>query len=79
MSVNTKNIVSITEVNEDFSKVATLVDEDKSVFIMKDNRPKYILLDYEQYAKDKLINFGIDIAKEDLNQKNILEWVKNHK
>lgn len=79
MSVNTKNIVSITEVNEDFSKVATLVDEDKSVFIMKDNKPKYILLDYEQYAKDKLINFGIDIAKEDLNQKNILEWVKNHK
>lgn len=79
MSVNTKNIVSITEVNEDFSKVAKLADEDKSVFIMKDNKPKYILLDYEQYAKDKLINFGIDIAKEDLNQENILEWVKNHK
>jgi len=79
MSVNTKNIVSITEVNEDFSKVAKLVDEDKSVFIMKDNKPKYILLDFEQFAKDKLINFGIDIAKEDLNQENILEWVKNHK
>lgn len=51
MLVNTQKIVSISEANQNFSKVAKLVDEDKSVVIMKNNKPKYILLDFEEFSK----------------------------
>ena len=54
MLVNTQKIVSISEANQNFSKVAKLVDEDKSVIIMKNNKPKYILLDFEQFSKEAL-------------------------
>ena len=51
MLVNTRNMVSISEANQNFSKVAKLVDEDKSVVIMKNNKPKYILLDFDEFSK----------------------------
>ena len=39
MNINTKNLVSITEANQNFSKVARLVDENGSVIILKNNVP----------------------------------------
>jgi antitoxin Phd len=51
MLVNTENMVSISEANQNFSKIAKIVDTDKSVVIMKNNRPKYILLDFEEFSK----------------------------
>jgi antitoxin Phd len=54
MFVNTQKIVSISEANQNFSKIAKLVDEDKSVIIMKNNKPKYILLDFEEFSKESL-------------------------
>ena len=33
MNINTKNLVSITDANQNFSKVARLVDENGSVII----------------------------------------------
>lgn len=47
-------MVSISEANQNFSKIAKLVDEDKSVVILKNNKPKYILLDFEEFSKDAL-------------------------
>jgi len=42
-----------------------------------------LLLEYNgvklKYTQTELIKFGLDIAKGDLNQKNILEWIENHK
>ncbi len=29
-----------------------MVDEDKSVVIMKNNKPKYVLLDFEEFSKE---------------------------
>ena len=52
MLVNTRKIVSISEANQNFSKVAKLIDENKSVVIMKNNKPKYILLDFKQFSKE---------------------------
>lgn len=52
MLVNTQKIVSISEANQNFSKVAKLVDADKSVVIMKNNKPKYILLDFDEFSKE---------------------------
>lgn len=54
MLVNTKKIVSISEANQNFSKIAKLVDEDKSVVIMKNNKPKYILLDFDKFSKESV-------------------------
>lgn len=54
MLVNTQKMVSISEANQNFSKIAKLVDEDKSVVILKNNKPKYILLDFEEFSKDAL-------------------------
>lgn len=37
MMVDTNNLVSITEANQNFSKVARMVDESGSVVILKNN------------------------------------------
>lgn len=52
MLVNTQKMVSITEANQNFSRIAKLVDEDKSVIIMKNNKPKYVLLDFDQFNRE---------------------------
>jgi antitoxin Phd len=48
MNVNTKSLVSITEANQNFSKVARLVDENGSVVILKKNVPRYLVIDFSQ-------------------------------
>lgn len=52
MLLNTKKVVTITDANQNFSKVARLVDEEKSVVIMKNNRPKYIIIEFDEFSKD---------------------------
>lgn len=54
MLVNTKNLVSISEANQNFSRIAKMVEKDKSVIILKNNKPKYILLDYEEFNKESM-------------------------
>ena len=43
MNVNTKTMVSISEANQNFSKVARLVDQDGSAVILKNNSPRYLI------------------------------------
>lgn len=54
MQVNVKNIVSISEANQNFSKVARLVDENGSAVILKNNTPKYILIDFNKFQAEEL-------------------------
>lgn len=44
MTGNTKKMISMTEVNRNFSKAVKIANADESVFIMQDNKPEYILL-----------------------------------
>jgi antitoxin Phd len=44
MKINLNNLVSITEANQNFSRVAHLVDEQGAAVIMKNNTPRYILM-----------------------------------
>ena len=46
MTVNTNSLVSITEANQNFSKVARLVDENGSAIILKNNVPRYIIMEF---------------------------------
>jgi len=48
MLVDTRNLVSMTEANQNFSRVAHLVDERGSVVILRNNVPRYIIFDIEQ-------------------------------
>ena len=57
MNINTKNIVSITEANQNFSRVARLVDENGAAVILKNNVPRYLVIEFsqaeeEQYSDD---------------------------
>ena len=47
MLIDTKNIVSMTEANQNFSKVARLVDDNGSAIILKNNKPRYLIVDFE--------------------------------
>ena len=48
MMINTKNMVSITEANQNFSRVARIVDEQGSVVILKNNAPRYLIIEFNQ-------------------------------
>ena len=54
MMVNVKNLVSITEANQNFSKVARMVDESGNVVILKNNVPKYVLIDYSKFEEESI-------------------------
>lgn len=51
MNINTKQIVSISEANQNFSRVARLTDKHGEVVIFKNNKPKYKLVDIENEAE----------------------------
>ena len=46
MTINTETLVSITEANQNFSKVARLVDEHGSAVILKNNVPRYLIIEF---------------------------------
>ena len=48
MNIDTNTIVTISVANQNFSKVARLVDQYGSVVIMKNNSPRYIIYEFNQ-------------------------------
>ncbi len=56
MNVNTKNLVSITEANQNFSRVARMVDENGSVIILKNNTPRYLVIEFNAAEEEQLAN-----------------------
>ena len=70
MLVDTKNIISMTEANQNFSKVARLVDTNGCAIIMKNNKPRYLIIDFQisetmQTAPDESIK---EISKKLINK-----------
>ena len=65
MNINVENLVSITEANQNFSKVARLVDESGMAVILKNNKPRYMVLNFKEYdeiqaARRKLFDTAAD-------------------
>lgn len=52
MTIDTNTMVSISEANQNFSKVARLVDERGSAVILKNNVPRYIVIDFSKLDED---------------------------
>ncbi len=48
MNIDTNTIVSVSEANQNFSRVTRIADRYGQAVIFKNNRPKYILLDVDQ-------------------------------
>jgi len=55
MQINTDSIVSITEANQNFSRVARMVDEKGSVIILKNNSPRYLLIEFNQAEQEQVM------------------------
>lgn len=83
MKINIDNLVSISEANQNFSKIARLVDEKGSVVILKNNNPRYVLIKYgeledEEALDDKTVE---EVAKKIMSKhmktfKALAEWIK---
>ena len=51
MMVDTKNLVPMTEANQNFSRVVRMVDESGLAVILKNNKPRYIGVDFGEYEQ----------------------------
>lgn len=69
MLIDMKNLVSITEANRNFSKVARAVDENGSVVILKNNAPRYVLVSFEQMMEAEQVGDDelLEISKRTFN------------
>lgn len=62
MLIDTNNIISVSEANQNFSKATRIAEATGQVVIFKNNRPKYILYDLDsspqiEMSEDEKINF----------------------
>ena len=47
MNINTETITTMTEANQNFSKVAKVAESNGQAVIFKNNKPKFLLIDVE--------------------------------
>ncbi|MEW6698633.1 MAG: type II toxin-antitoxin system Phd/YefM family antitoxin [Bacillota bacterium] len=71
MNIDTDCIVSISDANQNFSKIARLVDEKKKVIVMKNNKPRYLIIDFEDYEAQKAEEMRLDRISDEILEKNL--------
>jgi antitoxin Phd len=72
MQINIENLVSISEANQNFSKITRLVDEKGTAIIMKNNAPRYVLLDYRLFRQNVIADDSdVDAAASRILTKHI--------
>ena len=72
MTIDTNTMISITEANQNFSKVAKLVDEHGTAVILKNNVPRYLVIDFSKAEKEKVAsNDDVFAISERLMQQNM--------
>lgn len=54
MTVDTNTMISITEANQNFSKVTRVVDEHGTAVILKNNVPRYLVIDFSKAEQEKI-------------------------
>ena len=62
MTIDTGTIVTATEANQNFSKVARLAEKKGRVVVFKNNRPKLLVIDLDtepqiEMTEDEKLNF----------------------
>lgn len=72
MNINVENLVSISEANQNFSKIARLVDEKGTAIILKNNAPRYVLLDYRLFIQNAIADdIDVDVVASHILKKHI--------
>lgn len=71
MNINTDCIVSISDANQNFSRIARLVDEKKKVIVMKNNKPRYLIIDFEEYEAQRVEEMKLDKIADNILEKNL--------
>ncbi|MBQ5989959.1 MAG: type II toxin-antitoxin system Phd/YefM family antitoxin [Oscillospiraceae bacterium] len=51
MTIDTNTVVSMTEANQNFSKVARVVDKYGQAVVFKNNAPRYLVIDFSKAEK----------------------------
>lgn len=69
MTINTNQIISMTEANQNFSKAVKIADAAGSAVVFKNNKPKYIIVNIE---KNPIFELSDD-EKIDIAAKRVLE------
>ena len=54
MMISTDNMISISEANQNFSKVARLVDQTGQAVTLKNNVPRYLVIEFSQAEAEQL-------------------------
>lgn len=70
MKVDTDNMVSITEAVQNFSRVARMADEQGAVVIIKNNAPRYLLIELGKAEKEQFADNAdlMEISKRFIEQ-----------
>lgn len=72
MTIDTNTMISITEANQNFSKVARVVDEHGTAAILKNNVPRYLVIDFSKAEQTKVASTeDVLSVSERLIQKNM--------
>ena len=53
MTIDTNTMISITEANQNFSKVTRMVDKHGTAVILKNNVPRYLVIDFTKAEKEQ--------------------------
>ena len=51
MTVDTNTLVAMTEANQNFSKVVHIVDDEGIAVILKNNKPRYVVVGFDEYEE----------------------------
>lgn len=63
MNINTETITTMTEANQNFSKVAKIAEKNGQAVIFKNNKPKFLLIDVDSdFYFDITDDEKIDVA-----------------
>ena len=72
MNINTETITTMTEANQNFSKVAKVAENNGQAVIFKNNKPKFLLIDIDSSSYFDIT----DDEKIDVAAKRILNRFK---
>ena len=72
MVVDTKVLVPMTEANQNFSRVVRMVDENGMAVILKNNKPRYMVVDFAEYDEIRAARAALlDKTADDLIDENM--------
>lgn len=75
MMIDTNILIPMTDANQNFSKVVRTVDENGMAVILKNNKPRYVVVGFEEYntisAAIQIRNQKIDAVADKIIDENM--------